>query len=65
MLDGRSRVGLTAWVLVARFKSLSDLCSFTVSPARGRWYFHHEGTWQFASVDETLGFCDARIAASP
>ena len=46
---------------VATFTNLSDMCSFTVSPARGRWYFHHEGTSQFRSGDETLGYCDARF----
>jgi hypothetical protein len=51
--------------VVARFENLSDMCSFTVSPSRGRWYFHHEGTSQFASGDETLGFCAARITTGP
>ncbi len=46
---------------VATFTNLSDMCSFTVSPARGRWYFHHEGGSQFRSGDETLGYCDARF----
>jgi hypothetical protein len=56
--------GMTAGV--ATFTDLGDLCGFTVSPAQGRWYFHHENTSQFRSMagageplDETLGFCDA------
>ena len=48
--------------VVASFSNLSDICSFAVSPARGRWYFHHEGSSQFRSGDETLGYCDARFA---
>lgn len=44
---------------VTRFMNLSDMCSFTVAPTMGRWYFHHEGTSQFRGGDETLGFCDA------
>ncbi len=35
----------------------SDLCSFTFVPARNRWYFHWEGTSQFGTGDEGLGFC--------
>jgi hypothetical protein len=56
--------GMTS--VVATFTDLGDLCGFTVSPAQGRWYFHHENTSQFRStpatgepLDETLGFCDA------
>lgn len=48
---------------ISRFMSLSDMCSFTVSPSRQRWYFHHEGASQFRSGDETLGFCDATTSA--
>lgn len=48
--------------VVASFSNLSDMCSFAVSPARGRWYFHHEGSSQFRSGDETLGYCDARFS---
>jgi len=39
--------------------NLSDVCSFTASPQRSRWYWHHEGGSQFRSGDESLGFCDA------
>ncbi len=48
--------------VVGVFSNLSDMCSFTVSPARGRWYFHHEGSSQFRAGDETLGYCDARFS---
>ena len=47
---------------IAVFDNLSDMCSFTVLPGRGRWYFHHEGASQFRMGDETLGFCDARFS---
>ena len=42
---------------------LGDMCSFTVAPALGRWYFHHESP-SFARRDfgETIGYCDARFA---
>ena len=50
---------------VATFSNLSDMCSFTVSPSRNRWYFHHEGTSQFRSGDETIGYCDASFTTSP
>jgi hypothetical protein len=41
------------------------MCSFTVSPLRNRWYWHHEGVSQFrtgAGSDEGLGYCDATFA---
>src|SRR4029078_13352370 len=44
--------------------SLSDMCSFTVAPSLSRWYFHHEGTSQFRSGDETIGFANATTATS-
>ncbi|MGC9035951.1 MAG: immunoglobulin domain-containing protein, partial [Verrucomicrobiia bacterium] len=55
----RTRVpdGLTS--TVATFNNLSDMASFTVSLRRNRWYFHHEGTSQFRSGDETVGYADA------
>jgi hypothetical protein len=48
--------GGTAGV-VGTFTSLSDMCSFTVSPNRNRWYWHHEGGSQFGGSDESIGFC--------
>ncbi len=55
----RVRVPDGSVTALARFSSLSDMCSFTVTPSSGRWYFHHEGQSQFRSGDETLGFCSA------
>lgn len=48
---------------VTTFSNLGDLCGFTVSPARQRWYFHHEGSSQFASNSsaEFVGQCPANI----
>jgi Fibrinogen beta and gamma chains, C-terminal globular domain/Stigma-specific protein, Stig1 len=43
---------------LAAFSNLSDMCSFTVSPGTNRWYWHHEGTSQFRSGDESIGFCN-------
>lgn len=44
---------------IATFTNLSDLASWTVSPSRGRWYFHHEYGSQFGGSSETLGYADA------
>ncbi len=48
---------------VGTFTNLSDMCSFTVSPLRGRWYFHHESSSQFGGTYETAGYCPAVISA--
>ena len=48
----------------ASFTSLSDMCSFTYAPWYNRWYFHHEGTSQFRSGDETAGYADASHTTS-
>ena len=48
---------------VGTFTSLSDMCSFTVSPSRNRWYFHHEGVSQFGGSDESVGRCPAVISS--
>lgn len=58
----RTRVPDGAQTVLATFTSLSDMCSFTVAPNLRRWYFHHEGTSQFRSGDETIGFADATFA---
>jgi hypothetical protein len=55
----RTRVPDGVTTTVATFANLSDMCSFTASPLRGRWYWHHEGNSQFRSGDESLGFCEA------
>lgn len=61
----RQNVRTGARQIVASFSSangaLSDLCSFTVSPQRDRWYFHYEAAGFARNGDETLGFCDAAI----
>lgn len=49
--------------VLSRFTNLSDMCSFTVSPTRRRWYFHHEYSGQFGGSSETLGYCDAQLSA--
>jgi hypothetical protein len=46
---------------VSAFVNLSDMASFTVSPSRSRWFFHHEGASQFRSGDETVGSASARF----
>ncbi len=53
--------GVTRIVATFPGVGLADMCSFTVSPSRGRWYFHHEGASMFATGDETIGYCDARL----
>jgi hypothetical protein len=58
----RTRVPDGTTTPVGVFSNLSDMCSFTVSPQRSRWYWHHEGTSQFRSGDESLGFCNASLA---
>ena len=61
----RTRVpdGLTT--TLASFSNLSDMASITVSIPRNRWYFHHEGTSQFRSGDETLGYAEATFSVIP
>ncbi len=49
---------------LAQFTNLSDMCAFSVSPARRRWYFHHEGMSQFGGTSETVGYCDAVMAGT-
>ncbi|MBI2378770.1 MAG: DUF4215 domain-containing protein [Deltaproteobacteria bacterium] len=48
---------------IGSFGSLSDMCSFTISPERSRWYWHHEGCSDLACGDEQLGFCSATYLA--
>jgi hypothetical protein len=49
---------------VATFTSLSDMCSFTVSPSTNRWYWHHEGGSQFGGSDESIGYCTAAFSTA-
>lgn len=55
----RTRVPDNVTTTLASFSSLSDMCSFTISLALNRWYFHHEGGSEFRVGDETIGFADA------
>ncbi len=61
----RTRVSDGQQSVIATFANLNDMASFTVSPAAGRWYFHHEGTSVFRSGDETLGYADATFTTPP
>jgi hypothetical protein len=58
----RVAVPTGASTALATFSSLSDMCSFVVSASNSRWYWHHEGTSQFRSGDESIGYCDARFS---
>ena len=55
----RYRVSDGVITTAGTFTNLSDMCTFTVHPMRNRWYWHHEGTSQFVSGDESLGYCNA------
>ncbi len=50
---------------VATFANLSDMCSFTFSLSRNRWYFHHEGGSQFGGTIETLGYASGNWDRPP
>ena len=49
--------------VVARFATLSDMCSISVSPSLGRWYFHAEGLTSLTPLAEHVGYCDASFGA--
>jgi hypothetical protein len=55
----RTRVPDGETTVVANFANLSDMCSFTFSPSKDRWYYHYEGNGQFGGFNETLGYCGA------
>ena len=55
----RTRVPDGATTIINTFTNLSDMCSFTVSTANNRWYFHHEYSGQFGGTAETAGYCNA------
>jgi hypothetical protein len=46
---------------VSSFSNLGDMAGFTVSIPRGRWYYRYEGTSQFGTFPEALGFAGARF----
>lgn len=58
----RQNVATGAVTTVANFSNLADMANFTVDSVLNRWYFHYEGTGQFRSGDETLGFADATFS---
>ncbi|MFE8599570.1 PKD domain-containing protein [Archangium violaceum] len=43
------------------FTNLSDMCSFTVSPATGRWYWHYEYEGQWGGTNENIGSCPVTL----
>lgn len=43
---------------VTQFSNVSDLASFVTHPVNHRLYFHYEGSGQFSSGDEALGYLD-------
>jgi uncharacterized repeat protein (TIGR01451 family) len=61
----RTRVpdGLTS--VAAHFSNLSDMAAISFSTSLSRWYFHHEGTSQFRSGDETIGSAKALFTTDP
>jgi hypothetical protein len=59
----RMRVPTGAVTTVATFSNLGDMCTFTVSPSTGRWYFHYEGGAQFGGSSETVGYCTATFVS--
>jgi hypothetical protein len=58
-----SRMNMTTGAITTAgsFSSLSDMANIIYSPWESRWYFHHEGTSQVRSGDETVGYADATI----
>lgn len=48
-----------ASTLVGQFSYLSDMASITYAPWNNRWYFHHEGSSQFGSFSEAVGYAGA------
>ncbi len=55
---------LASFPTVGGVSGLSDMCSFTFSPQRNRWYWHHEGSSTLRGSlacfpDENIGFCAA------
>jgi uncharacterized repeat protein (TIGR01451 family) len=61
----RTRVSTGGTTTLASFSNLSDMASITVSIPRNRWFFHHEGTSQFLSADEALGYANATFSVLP
>lgn len=51
--------------LIREFTSLGNIASWTVSPVTQRWYFYNEGTTQFGSSRQNVGYADATIKFGP
>jgi cysteine-rich repeat protein len=45
--------------VVSGFGHIGDMCSITVAPRLGRWYFHAEPLISIAPVSESIGYCTA------
>jgi Stigma-specific protein, Stig1 len=59
----RIRDGMISTVLnMTSSATLSDMCSFTMSPSNNRWYFHHEGMSFLGGSDESLAYCPATMS---
>jgi Bacterial Ig domain/Immunoglobulin I-set domain/Immunoglobulin domain len=50
---------------LSTFSYLGDMCSFTVSVPRTRWYFHYQGSSQFGDLNEAIGFALATFDRPP
>ena len=61
----RTRVTDGGTSVVASFENLSDMAAISFSVAFSRWFFHHEGTSQFNSADETIGSAKAFYTTNP
>ncbi len=61
----RTRVTDGATSVAASFENLSDMAAISFSVAFSRWFFHHEGTSQFNSADETIGSAKAFYTTNP
>lgn len=61
----RTRVPDGATTNLSSFSNLGDMCSFSVSLPRNRWYFHYQGSAQFGGTAETLGYATATFDRPP
>jgi hypothetical protein len=61
----RTRVPDGVTTNLATFVNLGDMCSISVSIARGRWYFHYQGNAQFGGFGETIGYATATFDRVP
>src|SRR5262249_7618180 len=61
----RTRVPDGVTTGLAGFSDLGDMCSFTVSLPRQRWYYHFEGSSQFGGDTDSLGYAAASFDRPP